>query len=437
MFEFIKKLCKQRCGTYFEKSSDSCISHIKFKERLSFMIKPSTLSEVKVAREIQTFCTMEQNRFWRIYYRICDFKIAVSCKKTYKPNLCQSYISKRVVEHLKKFDVKHESKVFIEVKDNLKKIDKVYQESSLELEDILKKSLDSNTKDNTDEIIKYYTKKIINDYSIKNFDFDIASALLENIMIEFKSDKIERELRRYKVYQSVIILEEFIAQSFNDNRKEGSIFFLPILMELLNREKFVNYIKKPIESRLIDFIRSRSYDSEKVYDIEENQHLQTSNIQENSSIEHSDIDNILKQLDNDSRIIYKLKFAIKLDNREFLRLTYKMNYLGKYFIDIFTPDEKLYIKFSIHYKIDDDSEHFSMIDIAQTRASIFQKISDYRGKEQSHSYIEAHEEIFIKLIYIEPLSAKEIGTIFDLTAKQVGKKVENIKNRLKKLEYQL
>ena len=333
--------------------------------------------------------------------------------------------------------MKHESKVFVEVKDNLKKIDKVYQESSLELEDILKKSLDSNTKDNTDEIIKYYTKKIINDYSIKNFDFDIASALLENIMIEFKSDKIERELRRYKVYQSVIILEEFIAQSFNDNRKEGSIFFLPILMELLNREKFVNYIKKPIESRLIDFIRSRSYDSEKVYDIEENQHLQTSNIQENSSIEHSDIDNILKQLDNDSRIIYKLKFAIKLDNREFLRLTYKMNYLGKYFIDIFTPDEKLYIKFSIHYKIDDDSEHFSMIDIAQTRASIFQKISDYRGKEQSHSYIEAHEEIFIKLIYIEPLSAKEIGTIFDLTAKQVGKKVENIKNRLKKLEYQL
>jgi hypothetical protein len=437
MFEFIKKLCEERCGTYFKKSSDSCVSHINFKERLSFMIKPSTLLEVKVAREIQKFCTIEQNHFWRIYYRICEFKISSSCKKSYKPDLCQSYISKKVVEHLKKFDVKQESKVFVSVKGNLKKIDKVYQENSLELEDILKKSLDSDTKDNTDEIIKYYTKKIINEYSTKDFDFDIASALLENIMIESKSDKIERELRRYKVYQSVIILEEFISQSFDDNREEGSVFFLPILMELLNREKFVNYIKKPIESRLIDFTRSRPYYSEKVYDIEENQYLQTSNMREHSSIEHSDIDNMLKQLDNDSRIIYKLKFGIQLDNREFLRLTHKMNYLGKYFIDIFTPDEKLYIKFSIHYGIDDDSEHFSMIDIAQTKASIYQKILDYRGKEQSHSYIETHEEVFIKLIYIESLSAKEIGTIFDLTAKQVGKKVENIKNRLKKMEYQL
>ena len=437
MFDFIKKLCQQGCGTYFEKSSDSCISHINFKERLSLMLKPSTLLEVKIAREVQNFCATDKNRFWRIYYHICDFKINLSCKQSYKPDLCQTYISKKIIKHLKKFDARQESKVFLTVKDNLKKIDEVYQENYLKLKDIVKNRLGSDTKENTDEVIKYYTNKIINEYSTKEFDFDVASALIENTLINSQSDKIERQLRRYRVYQSTIILEEFMAQSFADNREKSSIFFLPILMELFNKEKFVNYIKKPIESRLIDFTRSRPYDSEKVYDIEEKQNIHNSGMQENQNIENRDIDNILKQLDSDNRIIYKLKLGIKLNNREFLTLTYKMNYLGKYFINIFTPDEKLYIKFSMYYGIDDKSEHFSLIDIDKVKASIYQKISEYRGKEESHSYIETHEEIFIKLIYTEPLNAKEIGTLFDLTAKQVGKKVENIKKRLNRLEYQL
>ena len=49
---------------------------------------------------------------------------------------------------------------------------------------------------------------------------------------------------------------------------------------------------------------------------------------------------------------------------------------------------------------------------------------------ESHSYIKENEEIYIKLIYSEALSAKEMALIFNLSSKQIDKKVENIKKKL-------
>jgi len=242
-----------------------------------------------------------------------------------------------------------------------------------------------------------------------------------------ESRQIEKRLIRYRLYHAPIILQEFISQSFYNDTKKSSKFRLLLLIELLHKEKFVNYIKRPIESRFLDFIKSKQYSAEIVDEVEPKGLIN----------ESEELETILDSLSSDEKIIYRLKYGIRVDNREFLTITYRINYMDRGLLDVFTPDEKLYIKFSVHYEIDDRSEHFSMIDVERVKESIFQKISDYRGKLESHSYIEEQEEIFIKLIYCEALSAKEIGVVFNLTSKQIDKKVENIKKKLKRLEHKL
>jgi len=413
MYQFVKRVCAKLCHNYFENSEKSCISNINIQDKLSFLLRPSTLLEVKITRKIQAFCQINRNRFWTIYYRITQSKIYLSCKRCNKINSCQEYILNRIIKYIKAFDIEQESVVFREVRksltnsDNFIKVDK-----------------------NTQEVINHYTQKITKKYNQKPFDFDTGFAIVENVLIDSSEDSspIKKRLERYRAYKASIILHDLISESFNGNKSKSSKFRLPLLLELFNKEKFLNYIKAPIESRFKDFVKSRHYLAEIVGDIENPEE-----ITENSE----GVEEILATLDSESQIIYKLKFGIRLDNREFLTLTYRMNYLDRGLIEQLTPEEKLYIKFSLHFKIDDDSKHLSMLDVKEIKKSISKKISDYRKKLKSQSYIETDEEIFVKLIYSEPLSAKEIGAILSFTDKQIGKKVESIKKRLKKLEYEL
>lgn len=410
MYQLIKTLCT-KCKNYFENSEQSCISNINLQEKLYLLIKSSTKLEVKIVRKIKQFCKKTQNRFWTIYYRISESKIYFSCNRCNKSDLCKEYILGRVIKHIKAFDINQESIVFKTVREKLTK-----KETQLQLDK------------NSQEVVNYYINKINKEYKQMAFDFDMGLAFVENVLenIEDETQKlVEKRVQRYRVYKAPIILRDLILESLGNEDKELK---KSILIELLHKEKFVNYIKQPIESRFLDFIKSKQYSNEVNIEIESN------DINKGSD---DDIQSLLKTLSNEQQIIYKLKYGIRLDNREFLNITYKLNYLDKTILNEFTLDEKLYIKFSLYYKIDDDSEHFSMINVKEINQSISKKISNYREKLKSHSYIENQEEIFIKLIYSEPLSAKEMGTIFDLTSRQINKKVENIKKRLKKLEHEL
>jgi len=411
MYKLIKKLCI-KCKIFFETSEVSCISSISRADKLSLLLHPSTELEVKITRKIQSYCKVTKNRFWVLYYRISQSKIYFKCTKCNKGNLCEAYILSRVIKHIKAFDITKESKVFKSVREKLLH-NKLMLDSSIP-------KFDKNSK----EVIDYYVNKITNEYNNRAFNFENGVALIENVYIE--QDKriktlIEKRLDRYRVYNSPIILKDFIYEALEEDKelKEQT------LIELLHKEKFTNYIRQIIESRFIDFTRSSKYKNEMIQDIKEQK--------ENSNSNSEDIDTILEPLSNEQKIIYKLKYAIRLDNREFLSVTHNINYLENDFVEIFTPSEKLYIKFSLHYRIEDDSKHFSMINVKKVKESISKKISQYRKTIKSRSYIKGKEEVYIKLIYTEPLSAKEMGIIFNLTSKQIDKKVENIKKRLKRL----
>ena len=411
MFKLVKTLCSKICKNYFENSEESCLSAVTFQDRLYLMLKPSTLLDVKITRQIQNFCQINQNRFWNLYYRISESKIYFSCNRCNKNDLCREYILDRIIRYIKRFDITQESKVFKQVRANLISSEREF-------------ALDRESK----EIVTHYTKKITKEYREKSFDFDTGEALISNVILQMKNSEIqylvEKRIRKYRVYKSPIVLKDLIDESLADDKA----IVKPTLIELLHKEKFKTYIRQSIDSRFKDFVKSKSYINEIIEEIE------PTKIADGNRV---DIETLLNGLSNEQKIIYKLKNAIRLDNREFLNISYRLNYLDSSLPDSLTPDEKLYIKFSVHYEIADNSSHFSMIDVSKVKESISQKISDYRGKLQSHSYIEKQEEIFIKLIYSEPLSAKEMGVVFNLSSKQINKKVENIKKRLQKLEQKL
>ena len=416
IYKLIKILCS-KCKSYFENSETSCISSIHIQDKLSLLLKPSTKLEVKITRKIHSFCHSTKNSFWILYYRISQSKIYFSCAKCNKSNLCEEYILSRIIKHIKAFDITKESKVFKKVREELTKKD--LESTALASPNLETPKLDKNSK----EVVNHYVNKIKDEYSQRAFDFESGIALIENASVEQDREiknLIEKRVYRYRVYKAKIILKNLIVEALESDKKLKE----PMLIELFYKEKFLNYIRQVIESRFIDFTRSPKYKNETTQEIEKSE-------KERSSIE--DIDTILESLSNEQKIIYKLKYAIRLDNREFLHITYKMNYLDKSLVESFTPSEKLYIKFSVHYEIEDDSTHFSMIDVKQVKESISKKISYHRETIESRSYIEDKEEIYIKLIYTEPLSAKEMGIVFNLTSKQIDKKVENIKKRLKRL----
>ena len=288
-------------------------------------------------------------------------------------------------------------------------------------------------KNSSEEIINHYTKKILKIYQTKSFDINSGSALIENSLekIEDKSikERIENKLKRYKSYQATIILKDILSQTV-DSREILKIKPL-ILIELLHQEKFLHYIEAPIQSRLIDFTRSKDYTNQ----VEERQKITHSQQEESYFDTDEEIEKLLALFLPEDRIVYKLKQGLKLNNREFLTIGVNLKIVQDDFITLFNSKEKLYIKFSLHHKLDDNSEHFNILgDIKRIKESISQKILNYRKKLQTYSYIDRDmDEIVIKLIYSEPLSVKELTKVIPLTEKQIYKKIAKIREKLKEM----
>lgn len=405
MYDFIKKLCHKLCHNLFEQSSQNCITQFSLKEKLKFLILSSTELYVKISREIEAFCKIDRNHFWIIAYRYVENKIDFSCQRCNKPNLCREYILSRIITHIKAFDSKKESVVFQKVRSNLKE-----------------KSLPKTSSNNTQEVIFYYTQKILLRYNEKPIKFYEAEAIIENIMNQVADKEIKKTLKyrleKYRLYRSSIVLKDFL----EDNSKAGEL----ALFELLEEEKFKNYINRVIESRFIDFVRSKSYTAE----IERESEATNESLKED---EVEEIEELLKYLSAEERLLYKLQYGIALNNREFLTIIYRFETMIEELIEEFEPKEKLYIKFSLHYKLEKDSKHFDILgDIDAVETSISKKVLNYREKLLENSY--SRDEVVIKLIYHEALSAKELGELFSLTTKQIYKKIENITKKLRKVE---
>ena len=414
MSQFLKKLCHQLCSNLFDNSVEYCQSKIPLKNKLLLFTHLSTEEKVNINRKINGFCRLNKNRFWVIYYRLTEKKIDFSCKKCNKFEGCQNYILKRIIKYIKAFDSKQESNIFKEVRKVL------LTKESIQID---------NFKENERDIIRFYIKKINRSYKEKSFDLQTAIALTENILIEMDdraiSIIIKERLQRYQLYGSPIILQNL----FIENSQEELKLKDTSMLELLTQEKFVNYIKKPLNSRYIDFLRSSEFIKEINKEVEENR-INTPEIEYNLVDEH------LKSLSNRDRILYKLRYGFRLSTQEFLHVSENFNSIKDNLSKIFNTTEKLYLKFLIHYNLDEESKHFTIFHKREEiKESIVKKLSKYREEMVSNSYRGGElEELAVKLIYNEPLKAKELGKLLGFTDKEIYKEIEKIKKRLKKLE---
>ena len=417
MQKFIKKLCQKVCYNLFDKSSEHCTQQIILKDKFLLLTTLSTEQKVNINRKINNFCQLNKNRFWIIYYRFTEKRITFSCKRCNKFEACQSYILKRIIKHIKAFDTEQESTIFKEVRETL----------------TLENKISDSFKKEENEIIQFYRERVSTNYREKAFDLQTASALIENTLLKVENKEIsliiKQRLQRYQLYQSPIILEAF----FIENSQEELAFKEISLSELLTREKFINYIKRPLESRYIDFVRSSFFVKIVTTEIEESEETIP------NPLGNIELDNLLKPLSNQEKILYKLRYGFNLNNQEFLIISEKIDRVKEDLSHLFEIEEKLYIKFLMHYNLDENSEHFTIFqDREKIKTSISTKLLNYREKFNINSYKgEESEEIVIKLIYNEPLKAKELGKVLGFTDREIHKKIENIKKKLKRLEARL
>jgi len=415
MYKFIEKLCHKLCHNLFEQSSQNCIVNITLKEKLQLLLTPSTELKIKINRKMNQFCKVHQNRFWIIYYRLSEKKIAFSCKRCYKTVLCEAYILSRIIRYVKAFNIEQESSIFQSVRKNL-----------------IENAPINSPKNSSGEVALHYTQKILKIYKEKALDRHIGSALIENILERIKDKNVKERLReqleRYKLFQATIIMEDILTQALQ-SREILKVRPL-VLIELLHQEKFLHYIQAPIQSRFIDFTRSKTY----THQVETKEQMQKSHKEENY-LDEEEIEELLSLLLSEDRLLYKLKHGLKLNSREFLTIGSNLEPISSDFTALFNSKERLYIKFSLHHKLEDDSEHFKILgELESIKISISEKILNYRKKLEAHSYIEGvMDEIAIKLIYTEPLSVKEVGKVVNLSEKQVYKKIAKIKEKLKEM----
>lgn len=408
--EMVKTLCRTLCANTFEKSEAQCLE--KFAN-----VPPSTLHDsvhyaIGIKKELQHFCKTHKNRFWILYYRYAEEKTLSECRRCgAQADRCHDYILDRILKHIKAFDVMRESEVFGQVRQCL--LGEPHEAQS--------------------DIVRHYTVKIKKTYTQKATPCDEAEALFENA---FETcDEMERlgRLRRivsgYRTYGSSIVLEELLAQTAAYTAEAEKRLRPCIYNELIHQEKFRAYISKPIRDRLIDFTRSRAYTEVVSDEIEIYQSAQT---------DEADFDSgeWIDLLSEEQALIYRLKYGFELDNRAFLTVVNRLDYKDADLISVLSNEERFFIQMVSKYALEDDSEYFAHMDVPAIKASIERKIAKQRESAYRKSYSDYSDsekkEIYLKLLYKEPLSAKEIGMIFGLSAKQVDKKIENSKKKIKR-----
>lgn len=441
MLSWIKERCASLCKNLFNDSSDNCLSHISLKQKLLLLTQNSTLLKVRLTRQIQRFCHIRSNRFWKVYYTICKSKIGFTCQQCSKTILCQEYMLNKIIKHIKEYKHEKVSIVFEKVQENLITIDNHYQQQEHSLDDITQKVIIQNYNNQTQEVINHYTHKIVKEYQYKGFTFDIASAMIENIISDISNSEVrkvvEQQLLISSKKQQPIILEKFVLSSFNDNKEKATQLLLPTLIELYHKEKFTDYVKHPIKSRYLDFLKSKTYKAEMTFEDEPLDDSDTFL----DKYEEEELLYLLTYLANEEKVILKLRHAMALNNQEFLTIAHQLKEVNADFIDMFTNDELFYIQLSVHHGLDETSNHYHSIlgDLEKIKQSISKKISNYRENFTPKSYDtnSTQEEIMLKLIYTEPLSAQEIGFLFGLTNNEVYRSLEKSKRKLQKLEREL
>lgn len=402
--EILKKFCRKACFHTFENSESGCI------EKHANYNKNTTLQKINLQKEIQTYCQTHKNRFWILYYPSVEKEIGYLCWKCgSQEDKCKDYFLDRVIKHIKAFDVSQESVVFKALRDLLYKQVQPTQNQ---------------------EIVFIYADKIYKNYEYKSLDIQKASVLIENALevcnnVDYKT-MINTALEAHKAYKVEVKLKAFCLLAFNHDKSKEDDFSKYVLEELMHQEKFTAYMKKIIHSRFIDFTRSKSYELIVSDEIEVHQEV--------NEVEEYDA-SLLQSLNQEQTVINKLKYGFKLDNKEFITVIIKLDYYEVDLLQDLTNEEKFYIKLMTKYALDDDSDQLEHFDVKSLKKSIHIKITQQREKLRSYSYSEYEEsdkkEIYFKLLYAETLTSKEIAVIFDLTAKQIDKKIENSKKKLK------
>jgi len=395
--EFIKDICDGECGEYFESSKAYCSALIKeaLPPQLLSLTELDRVTQIKIARIasplIRKNNQIDKNRFWILYYRLAEYLIELKCSQCKSHNqslMCAEYILDRTIRHIKIFDVYRESSIFQKVRENLK--------ANLTIHN------------NNNKIVTVYTQKINKRYTQDTIDMYRANAFIENALLQIDIDTIDG------YSQDRVILKKEFLNRFKDSSYKKDIITLQLieellLMELLYEEKFFNYTNNHfIPKRFIDFIRrDKPTPTPDLTD-------------ENDS---TDIDNILKEIKKETQLILKLKSGISLSNREFIKLVYQLDYKEIDVWSYFTDEEHLEIKLYARNGLD-----------ISNRTD--KKISTIREKLKSNSYINIERETkrvtLLKLIYEEEMKSKEIGLLLNFTEKQINKKIENVKNKMKK-----
>ncbi len=410
IINLVKKICQKICLNTFDNSESLCLE----KHSISTSNTPnSTVEQVTLQKNIQTYCQTHKDRFWILYYPIVETEVKYLCRKCgSQEDKCKDYILDRVVKSMKAFDVTQESVVFKTLRLFLFEEQQPRQHQ---------------------EIVFNYADKIHKNYKYKVFNEQKATVLVGNALEACNNpvynNALHTVLDAYKTYDVEIKLQEICLLAFHNEESIEKDFSKYILDELLHQEKFSTYIKKVVYSRFIDFTRSKS--SELIVSDEIEVY-----VEENESEEEYD-DSLLQSLNEEQALLSKLKYGFKLDNKEFVTVIIKLEYKDIDLLQHLTSEEKFYIKLVTKYALKDDSDQLKYYDVPALKESIHIKITQERENLQSYSYSEYEEsekkEIYFKLLYAEALSSKEMGLIFNLTAKQIDKKIENSKKKLKSI----
>ena len=408
--EMVKRLCRTLCSNTFQKSEVQCLEKFS-KHKLSIDTTPEHYA-IGIKKELQHFCKTHKNRFWILYYRYAEEKARSECRSCgAQAERCSDYILDRILKHIKAFDFTQESEVFREVRQCL-------SDELCRVEN---------------DIVRHYANKIRRNYAQKATGCDEAEALFENAFETCGQREMLSELHRivagYRTYGAAIVLAELLAQTTGyASGKEESIRPC-IYNELIHQEKFRTYVSKPIRDRLIDFTRSRAYTEVLSDEIEPYQDTEV-------EMAGSGSPEWIELLNEEQALIYRLKHGFELDNRAFLSVIYRLNYKDANLLSTLSNEERFFIQLVSKYGLEDDSEYLAHMDVKAIKASIEKKIAKQREISRRKSYDEYGEdekkEIYLKLLYREPLSAKEIGVIFGLSAKQIDKKIENAKKKIKR-----
>jgi len=412
---FIKDICDKECGKYFEISKENCFAQIKE------LLQPDVVlnkvfdrkSEIRVARVasslIKKFNKIDKNRFWILYYQLSEKLITSKCDKSnlsvIDNMMCKEYILDRVINQIKTFNVNHESKPFQEVRANLAEIVKKYSASNE-----IYLNIDPSKLQYTNSIVKNYTTKIVKKYSKDSVDIYSIEAVIENALLSIEA----YNSKSYKKNGEKSCIEKEVLDYLKHNKNEVEIMLKPILIELFYQEKFFNYINNHfINNRFIDF--TRTIKPLPIVSIEK------PNLEPLTTIEEI-LKDYLELIPLETLLILRLKIGERLNNRDFIKLVYNFDYKEIDILSYFNDKEILEIKFYARNNIDTSKE-------------TNKKVSKIREKLKANSYINREDNTkrvaLLKLIFSEEMNAKEIGLFLGYRDKQIYKRIESVKNKIK------